>query len=818
MDSPEQDIERLLLEYVHRAGYHPVKPRVIAKKLGIGEDDRRSLKQAIKRLVKQGRLTWGPRHLVEPGEIKPPPVTPISHPSSELAGGDGDEQESPRTKVASSEDALPHIASKNPEVASKKLKRREQRDNAARPRTIKGVFHKASAGYGFVRPTGTPASAGRGADIYIPLRKTRDAADGDLVLVFPRRKRNSRDDRLSGEIVEILERGTNQFVGVYHEEVGVGYVQVDGGVFAHPIQVGDAGAKNVRPGDKVVIELVRYPSHFFEGEGVVVEVLGPRGAPGVDTLTVIREFNLPDRFPEEVLEAAREQARRFDESLEGRFDLTAETVITIDPVDARDFDDAISLERTENGHWRLGVHIADVAHFTPFGSEQDIEARQRATSVYLPDRVLPMLPEIISNNLASLQPDRVRYTKSVFIDFSPEGVKTGAEFHNAAIRSKRRFAYEEVDDYLANRESWRSKLKPEVFELLGRMHELAMLLRRRRLEAGAIELTLPEVSIDLDRQGKVCGAHVVENTVSHQIIEEFMLACNETVAEKLAEKGLAFLRRVHSPPDPRKLLALTQFVRELGIPCESLESRFEIKRVVAEVEQRPERQAVNYAVLRSMQKAVYSPEEEGHYALASKCYCHFTSPIRRYPDLTVHRLLDSLIRGKRPASDFDQLVLLGDHCSEREQRAEAAERELIKVKLLHYLSERIGMTMEAVIVKVDEWGMLAQGVDLPAEGYIRIDALADDHYHYEAATHSLTGRKAGNSFRLGDVIQVEVAHVDIDRRELDFRVVGRKSRKRPAGSRPTGTAADRRRERSRYRGVDGGVGERKPGGRRKRGK
>src|SRR5213078_1107530 len=293
-----------------------------------------------------------------------------------------------------------------------------------------------------------------------------------------------------GQIISVVERATNRFVGVYFEQAGMGMVQIDGKIFAHPIYVGDPGAKGVRADDKVVVEMVRFPSHARDGEGVITEVLGPRGQPGVDTMSIIYEFNLPGEFAEDALAEARKRAEHFDESVgRGRRDLSDLTIVTIDPIDARDFDDAISLERFDNGHWLLGVHIADVSHFVEPKTPLDREAHDRATSVYLPDRVIPMLPEIISNNLASLQPHKVRYCETCFIEFTPEGTPIASEWHKSAIKSVRRFTYEEVDEYLASREAWRSKLTPQVFQLLADMHELAMTLRKRRLEAGSIELT-----------------------------------------------------------------------------------------------------------------------------------------------------------------------------------------------------------------------------------------------------------------------------------------------------------------------------------------
>jgi ribonuclease R len=724
MSDSSDDLATELLAFVNRPKYRPAKPRQLAKKLDLPEYRLRDFKRLIKDLVKQGKLAYADKHRILPGVGGP------VRPSKERKAADG------------------HIT---------------------------GVFRRNQAGFGFVRPAGTLPGQGREQDIYIAASEAGDAASGDIVLVRLLKGRGERGVR--GAIVEIIERETHQFVGVYFERGGSGWVQVDGTLFTRPIYVGDPGAKNAQPDDKVVFEMVRFPTHTHDGEGVLTEVLGPRGEPGVDTLSIVREYNLPEAFAADALEAARQEADRFDETnLSGRLDLTAETIITIDPVDARDFDDAISLRREPNGHWTLGVHIADVSHFVRPGTPLDREAYARGTSVYLPDRVMPMLPEIISNGLASLQPDRVRYTKTALLEFTAEGVPVAAEFHTAAIKSKRRFTYEEIDEYLAHPAAWQKKLTPEIHALIGRMHELAMTLRPRRLKRGALELAMDEIKVDLDRHGRVVGAHKVVNTESHQIIEEFMLAANEAVARRLKEADWHFLRRVHHSPDSRKLQALTEFVNALGYQTESLQSRFELQKLLREVLGEPEQQAVNYAVLRSLQRAVYSPEEEGHYALASDCYCHFTSPIRRYPDLTIHRLLELLLRGGKPRNDFSELAVLGEHCSEREQRAEEAERELTKVKLLNYLSQRIGEEMDAVITGVEQYGLFAQGIALPAEGLIHVTSLADDHYQYDRRSHTLSGRREENQFRLGDRVRVVVAQVDVDRRVLDFRLVERRGR------------------------------------------
>ncbi len=642
---------------------------------------------------------------------------------------------------------------------------------------VECVFRRAMGGYGFAKPVGSPAGD-RSSDIHIAADRSLDAASGDTVMVRLSRQQDVRRLGPSGEITRIILRRTTRFVGSAFEVAGVGFVQVDGTGFARPIAVGDPGAKGAHSGDKVILEIVRFPTHLVDGEGVIVEVLGRSGEPGVDTRTVVAEFGLPGPFPEAVLLDARRQAEQFDETLlNGRRDLTGEVVVTIDPVDARDFDDAISLERIGRDHWKLGVHIADVTHFVPEGSAIDQEAKSRGTSVYLPDMVIPMLPEIVSNNLASLQPDRVRYARTCWIEFSADGAFIDAQVERSAIKSRRRFTYEEIDEFLERPDGKKVSMTAAVKSLLERMQELAKVLRGRRMRRGSLELVMPEIKIDLDRDGRVSGAHVAKNTESHQIIEEFMLSANEAVAGILEKASVGFLRRIHPPPDPRKLKQLTEFVSELGFEIESLESRFEIQRLLGLARGRDEEHAVHYAVLRSLSRARYGPEKDGHYALASDCYCHFTSPIRRYPDLTVHRLFDLLEKARKPPSDG--LDALGDHCSQLERRAESAERELVKLKLLFFMSERVGSLMDAVVTGVEAFGLFVQGLEIPAEGHVAIATLPDDSYRFDRAAHSLVGRRAGNSFRLGDRVRVKIARVDLNRRKLDV-LIESQQKKPPA--------------------------------------
>lgn len=738
-------LEKLILDLVLSDNYQPLKPKAIAKKLRL-LDEEREIKRTIKRLIKKGRLAYGSKHLVMRG------------------------------------------AGKSEARNSSKVKATRKTDE------VIGKFRRAAAGFGFVTPDGSTATD-RSDDIFIPKTKTADAANLDIVKIRVSKGRDGRGGgsnkslRITGRVVDIIDRHTHRFVGTYGESGPYGFVTVDGGTFESGILVGDAGAKNCKIGDKVVIEMANFPSEKQDGEGVVVEVLGDRGTPGVDTLSIIRQYDLPDEFPEKVLDDARAQAEKFDEKVtENRTDFTTKTVITIDPKTARDFDDAISLEKLENGHWELGVHIADVSHFVPYRSELDNEAYGRATSIYLPDRVIPMLPEIISNNLASLQPNRVRYCMSALIEFTDEGIPIGTELHRGAIKSAHRFTYEEIDEYLEDDKPWKKKLPDAVFDLVRNMHTLAMKLRKRRMTGGAINLILPEVKIDLDDDGRVSGAHTVDNTESHQVIEEFMLAANEAVAQRMCDEKLYYMRRIHPQPSEAKLTQLTEFVNQLGIQSESLKSRFEVKRVIEESENMPERHAIHYAVLRSMQKATYSPEEIGHYALNSENYCHFTSPIRRYPDLIIHRAVGALIDGKKPDADFERLSMLGKHCSELEKRASDAERELIKLKLLNFMADKVGQKMQAVITGVESFGVFAQGIEIPCEGLIPVSNLPPDRYQYDRASRTLAGFKDGNEYRLGDQIQVTVAVVDPDQRTLEFEIYGVKptranvtQRSKPAG-------------------------------------
>jgi ribonuclease R len=704
-----------ILRLVHAPEYRPVKPRQIATLINAPDDQYREVRRTIKGLVLEGQLIYGGNHLV----------------------------------------LSPNAASGYTGI-------------------VRGTFRRAIGGFGFVRPNSGHTESEAPDDIFIPPGKTLGALNDDLVEVRLLSKAESRRNGEEGTIEKILERRRRQFTGTFQSRGGGGGVAfLDGTPFEEAVSVGDIRGLPVEDDDKIVVEMVEFPDALgMGGEAVILEVLGSSKNPAIDTLTIMRQFGLPDEFPDEVIASARKQADKFDETdLSNRRDLTDLLTITIDPYDARDFDDAISLQH-QQGRWTLWVHIADVTHFVPEGSPLDHDANDRATSVYLPDRVIPMLPEIISNHLASLQPERVRFAKTVEIEFLDNGTVTSTEVYNSAIRSDKRFDYDQVDRFLTNRDLFTETWGEEICGLLGRMHQLAMTLRRRRIDHGSITMDMPEIKLDLDKLGKVKGAFLVANTESHQIIEEFMLAANQAVATWLEDLHLRFLRRIHPPPDRRKLRQLSRFVADLGLKVGELESRFEIQAVLDSVAGTALENAVNFAVLKSMNKAIYAPHDDGHYALDMQNYCHFTSPIRRYPDLTVHRLVQKVIDGlETPDQPLPVLVQLGHHCSDKERNAEQAERELILLKLLHHLKKHVGETMEAVISRVFPDGFHARCVKLPVEGFVDIKSLPGDKYRYERRGQMIVGFKAGNQFRLGDRLTVRIAKVDLRERQLFLDVV-----------------------------------------------
>ncbi len=675
----------------------------------------------------------------------------------------------PKKKFSEFETVLEQLVDER-KLKRGKFNRIEVRSAEKSRSSLRGILRRVSSGNGYVTLLDSKTTS-RDNDVFVQRNDLGDAQSGDEVLVHLLSRTKSGGQRC-GRVIEVVSRSTTRFVGSYFEEQGQGYVFIDGNDFEEAVWLGDVQTDQIEEDDMVLVEMVKFPKHTSVGEAVLVEVLGPRGATGVDTLTIIHEFGLPTDFSPASIEQASQQAADFDETdFQGRLDLTLDTIITIDPKEARDFDDAISLVQTDNGHWHLGVHIADVSHFVQPNTPLDEEALKRGTSVYLPTKVIPMLPEVLSNGLASLQQDRIRFVKSVFIEFNKEGIPVDTRFSNSVIKVKQRFHYKQVMDFLEAPEKQKGDLDDKVYQLLLDIQKLAKKLRGRRFSAGALELNMPETRLKFNKQGKVSGAYITENDESHQIIEEFMLAANIAVARELTSRGVHFLRRVHAAPATDKAKLFGEFVESLGLELSKHPSRFEFQKILDQTAGTPLERAVHYALLRSLKQAEYTPEVEGHYALAVEDYCHFTSPIRRYPDLTVHRIVDRLlIRGDQyQGESIEKILQIATHCNDTSRRAERAERDLTKLKLLEYMEQRIGEEFDGIITGVERFGIFCQLKQVPAEGITHISSLEKiDKFDFERETHCLTGKRTGIRLQLGSQVRIKVASVDLGRRVLNF--------------------------------------------------
>jgi ribonuclease R len=733
-----------ILAHLQSHHYHPMKLRRLARFFDVAEDDYAEFRALVKRMISDGEIAFSPQ-----GRLHVP------------------REEAPAAR--------------------------------RRGRTVEGRFSQSQRGFGFVEPAVADGITA-GEDVFIPPEETLGAVTNDTVVA----EVTGKSPRgYYGRIVEIRERGQTHFVGTYDLTESGPVVRPDGGILQQEFAVPDAASAGAKPKDKVVFEVLKYGLRGEPGEAVITEVLGQRGAPGVDTLVVIRQFELSDEFPPQVLAEARAAAARMDDAaLEGRRDLTRETVITIDPADARDFDDAISLTEHPDGTVVLGVHIADVAHFAREGSALDAEARERGTSVYLPLKVLPMLPEVLSNGVCSLQEGRTRLTKSAFIRLGPEGEPIDVDLANSFIKSAKRLTYEQATAAI---EGKTAGLPPKVVRLLEAMNRLAKKLLARRRRQGYLELDLPEVDLEFDDQGRVIAAHPEDTSFSHRIIEMLMVEANEAVARELDRGGLLYIRRIHPEPDDEAAEDLMHFARSVGYTLAAPRDRHELQRLLNAVRGKPEAYGIHMAVLRSLKRAEYSIKKEGHYALGSGAYCHFTSPIRRYPDLTVHRAFDVLVRdGARrhrggrhkqaPDAAHDPaarpLVEIAAHSSETERRAEAAERELTKIKLLEYLQTRIGETFTGVITGVQQFGLFVENPELLIDGLVHISSLRDDQYRFDKRRWALVGSRTGRVLRVGSTLEVQIAGVNIPRRELDLEPVTK-----PRPGRPVATEVEARRQR-----------------------
>ena len=647
-----------------------------------------------------------------------------------------------------------------------------------------GFFRANPRGFGFVIPE-TPNSHG---DLFIPEGATRGAMTGDMVVarVYQQGRREGQKS-YAGEIIEISKRGNNRFVGTLQESQGTWFVLPDGNGLTQPIVVRDVSTASPHKGTKVVVEIVQYPQAGDLPIGVIVETLGKKGMLHVETLSVIRAHGIEDEFTAEALEDARLAIAAFNpHQSDGRQDLAGMTIVTIDPPDARDFDDAISLEKHPDGQYTLGVHIADVSHFVQEGNDLDRQARSRGNSVYFPKKVVPMLPEILSNGVCSLQQDQRRFCQSAFIRYDSGGNVLGSKVALTVIKSARRLTYLEAQDIIDGKIG---AVPHNVATLLADMNRLARIIEVRRRKAGMLHLDLPEVELIFDEQDRVIDAVPQDNAYTHTIIEMFMVEANEAVASLLNRLNRPCLRRIHPAPDKAGSKQLEMFVRAAGHKLPIDMTRRDMQELLERVKGKPESYAINLALLKTFEQAEYSPLQVGHFALASEHYCHFTSPIRRYPDLTVHRLVREHCLGtlgSRPSEDMSALVQLGESCNTTERRAQAAENELREVLILQFLETKVGEDFQGVITGVTNFGMFVQSPRFLIDGLVRFQDLGDDWWEVDSKLGMVTGERTGMRFRIGDLIDVRIAGVDIARRQLNLAPQSAERKKpKKAGKKPT---------------------------------
>ncbi|MFW5648795.1 MAG: ribonuclease R [Candidatus Alkaliphilus sp. MAG34] len=634
---------------------------------------------------------------------------------------------------------------------------------------IVGRLQMNQKGYGFVvsdRPE-IP-------DVFVPANLINGAMNNDRV-VARKDAVYGEPRKIEGEIIRILERANTEVIGIYENNRNFGFVVPDDPRIITDIFVPKEETNGAREGDKVVCKILKWPGARRNPEGKIIEIIGHKGDVGVDILSIMRKYNLTADFPKKVeIEAMKIPDEVGEEEKANRKDLRDTAIVTIDGADAKDLDDAISIEKLSGGNYRLGVHIADVTHYVKEGTALDREALERGTSIYLVDRVIPMLPRKLSNGICSLNPKVDRLALSVFIEIDNKGEVINHEIMESIINVKERMVYDDVSDILEN---GNENLKSRYSYLLNEfkmMGELCSILRKRREDRGAINFDFPEAKVILDEDGQPVDIVKYERRIADHIIEEFMLVCNETIAEHFYWQDIPFVYRVHEDPNPEKLEEFNEFIYNFGHRLKGLSTGIHPKALqdlLEKVKGAREERLINTLMLRSLKKARYAGKSLGHFGLAAEHYCHFTSPIRRYPDLEIHRIIKESINGKLNSERIGRLgemvPNIAEQSSIRERIAEEAERETVDLKKVEYMADRIGEKYEGVISGITSFGIFVE-LDNTIEGLIPLSYLFDDYYIYDSERHILVGEMRKKVYRIGDSIRVKVNKVDMAQKEIDF--------------------------------------------------
>ena len=650
------------------------------------------------------------------------------------------------------------------------VKNRKNRYRISEIETFEGTYRKNQKGFGFIK------IENREDEIYVSKENSNNALNGDKVIVEIIEEK-SKEKKAEGRILKIIKHEKDTVVGIFQNNKNFGFVVPDDKSFGTDIFISKKNFGKARNNHKVLVQITKYPEKGKKAEGKIIEVIGNVNEAGVDMLSLIKEYDLPYKFPEEVIEEAKKQGDEIDKKdIPNRVDLIDKIIFTIDGEDAKDLDDAVRVEKLENGNYKLDVHIADVSYYVKQDSKLDKEAVIRGTSIYMLGRVIPMLPRELSNGICSLNAGEDRYTLSCSMEIDKKGKVISSSVYKGIIKVTERMTYTDVQKILDKSDEKVLKRYEKYIEEFENMKELAIILKNRRLEQGYLNLDIPESKIILDTDGKAIDVKKYETNFANEIIEQFMLTANETIAEKFYWLDAPFIYRVHENPDLEKITELNKFLFNFGYKIKANKDNVypkEFSKVLEEVKGKEEERVVSNLILRTLKVARYEAENKGHFGIASKYYCHFTSPIRRYPDLFIHRIISKYIENNYDIKEkeiqklYDLAEKRADSSSEREKIATKVEREAIDIKKAEYMENKIGEVYEGIVSSVTQFGIFVE-LENTVEGLIRFENLGDEYFIYDENKKILIGERTNKIYKIGDKVKIKVIKANKLLRQIDF--------------------------------------------------